>query len=1168
MHGLKPFRFRPLTILLSILIAVPGMWPGLAAGQNDQSQPASKPATEPTSQPTAPPEVAADPTPERVQRLIRELEEGGAIDEALKSELLKVYRDALAELNRARDFENAATEFKRAAEQAPERLAKLRAEIDALPAEPEMRTTAEATPAAAAQELANSEADLAEKDAALTAIEAEQRRREERRVKVPERVAALRPELSALAEAAGPEKPDEAPALREARRLLRQCRRLALTRELAALEAELPSYVAQAEVMNALREAAARRRTLADKLVKKNRQAVLEINDRAARIAADEAQRAREEAARAIPVVAGVLTDNARLAEEKTKLAEKQRDATAARAAVREEFAHLQSQDKPLRSIVAQLGATADVGRRLREQRRLLPNPRVILAEIRKRDSEIGAAQFNQFETDNRRRALIVSDQEVSEVLAQVEPEQRAELRELAARLFQTQRRYLDELHQALGDYVGTLSETTAEQRSLLARSQSLGMFIDENVLWIRSAPPIWTLAAEEVVQSIRRFFEPRDWLMLLATLRDDALLHPAAWSAVLLSFLLLFAGQVWMRRRLRALSEPVARAATDRFVYTVRAVILTVLLGGMWPGLVGFIAWRLSATASGNQQAAIADGLWRAALAWFVIRAQMIACRPDGLAESHFRWRPNNIRTLRRHFAWFGLAVIPLLFLLTATEAREGGAQGDGLGRLAFIAAMLLLAAFTFRVLHPSSGVVEGALNKNPGGWISRLRYIWFPIAAGLPLVLAVLAALGYGYTAYQFHMRFARTFLLVLALIYVNAIVLRFFFVSQRRIALVRAQKAIDRGETPAIAADSQEMNLLTVSSQSRDLLHSGLAFALILGVCLIWQDTLPAWSFLRSYVVIPAEHVAGLPATDAAPPVPGGMPVSADAPPQSSGAVTLADVLLAIVIGVVTFVVGKNLPGLMEIVVLSRLPLEPSVRYAITAISRYIITIVGVAIAFGSLGVSWSKVQWLAAAVTFGLGFGLQEIFANFVSGLILLFERPIRVGDVVTVGDTSGVVSRIRIRATTITDFDNKVLIVPNKEFIVGRVVNWTLTSRSLRMVLKMGIAYGADTELARSILVRIAQQSPYVAVEPPPVALFTGFGDSTLNIELQVHVRDLSDGGEARSRLNAAIAKAFAEAGIELAFPQQDVNVRLENPELVQVLRDALKKPAQKGSGSI
>ena len=143
----------------------------------------------------------------------------------------------------------------------------------------------------------------------------------------------------------------------------------------------------------------------------------------------------------------------------------------------------------------------------------------------------------------------------------------------------------------------------------------------------------------------------------------------------------------------------------------------------------------------------------------------------------------------------------------------------------------------------------------------------------------------------------------------------------------------------------------------------------------------------------------------------------------------------------------------------------------------VSRYLITVVGLLLCFGVVGVGWSKVQWLVAAMGLGLGFGLQEIFANFISGLIILFERPVRVGDVVTIDGITGVVSRIRIRATTITDGDRKELIIPNKEFITGRVLNWTLTDPVNRVVIPVGVAYGSDTE-------RVAADSLETRPRPP------------------------------------------------------------------------------------
>ena len=214
-----------------------------------------------------------------------------------------------------------------------------------------------------------------------------------------------------------------------------------------------------------------------------------------------------------------------------------------------------------------------------------------------------------------------------------------------------------------------------------------------------------------------------------------------------------------------------------------------------------------------------------------------------------------------------------------------------------------------------------------------------------------------------------------------------------------------------------------------------------------------------------------------------------------------------------------------------------------FAVAAILRYIIVIVGIVLAFGAVGVQWSQVQWLAAAVTVGLGFGLQEIFANFVAGLILLFERPIRIGDTVTVGDISGTVSRIQIRATTIMGWNRKELIIPNKEFVTGKVINWTLSDSVLRLVVPVGVAYGSDTGSVQALLREVARQHPLVLKKPEPVVLFGEFGESALNFELRVFIGDIDHLVGVRHDLHLAIDAAFRKAGIEIAFPQRDIHIR-------------------------
>ena len=150
-----------------------------------------------------------------------------------------------------------------------------------------------------------------------------------------------------------------------------------------------------------------------------------------------------------------------------------------------------------------------------------------------------------------------------------------------------------------------------------------------------------------------------------------------------------------------------------------------------------------------------------------------------------------------------------------------------------------------------------------------------------------------------------------------------------------------------------------------------------------------------------------------------------------------------------------------ALLELTVLDRLPLDNGGRQAIAILVRYAATLAGVLFACSTINLSWESVQWLAAAMTVGLGFGLQEIFANLVSGLIILFERPIRAGDLVTVDDVTGHVTRMQIRATTITDLDRRELIVPNKRFITGNVINWTLSDpiRSRHIAGRGGVRDG-------------------------------------------------------------------------------------------------------------
>ena len=256
-----------------------------------------------------------------------------------------------------------------------------------------------------------------------------------------------------------------------------------------------------------------------------------------------------------------------------------------------------------------------------------------------------------------------------------------------------------------------------------------------------------------------------------------------------------------------------------------------------------------------------------------------------------------------------------------------------------------------------------------------------------------------------------------------------------------------------------------------------------------------------------------------------------------------VSLRDFLLATVFAVIAWVLTKNLPGLLEVLVLSRMQLGQGANYTITTMLSYTITSIGVLLSLSTLGMSWDKLQWLVAALSLGIGFGLQEIFANFVSGLIILFERPVRIGDVITLGTFSGSVSKIRIRATTVTDFDRKEIIVPNKMFITTQLTNWSLSDTTTRVILRIGVAYGSDLDKTRELLLQAAKENSRVMKEPEPVVYFLNFGASTLDHEMRLYVKELGDRNPAIDEINRRIDHLFREHGIEIAFNQVDVYVK-------------------------
>ena len=255
------------------------------------------------------------------------------------------------------------------------------------------------------------------------------------------------------------------------------------------------------------------------------------------------------------------------------------------------------------------------------------------------------------------------------------------------------------------------------------------------------------------------------------------------------------------------------------------------------------------------------------------------------------------------------------------------------------------------------------------------------------------------------------------------------------------------------------------------------------------------------------------------------------------------TLGGALSIVLVLLSGYALANAFTLILRKLVLPRLPLNRGVPYAISTVTYYVLLLLVALATLSAAGAELNKFTVLTGALGVGLGFGLQNIVNNFVSGLILLFERPIHVGDTVEVGGLVGIVRRIGARSSTVVTFQGAEVIVPNSNLISNQVINWTLSSQWRRVDIPIGVAYGTDPERVIKLLVGVAQSHPGVLLERPPMAFFMGFGESALRFELRFWSDRQDAWFQLQSDVTVAVAKAIEEAGIDIPFPQRDLHLR-------------------------
>lgn len=568
-----------------------------------------------------------------------------------------------------------------------------------------------------------------------------------------------------------------------------------------------------------------------------------------------------------------------------------------------------------------------------------------------------------------------------------------------------------------------------------------------------------------------------------------------------------------------------VGKVTQDDFRLTVRTLFWSILVALPLPVLwmaLGY-GWREAwpypiAVAAGESVTATVPLLW-------VVMICAVFARNNGLFISHFGWPRNSVAKAMRYYLMSIGFIVPLIIILTMFNHFNDRQFATSLGRLSF---MLICGALVSVTLSLKRAGIPLWINKqgNSDNLINTL--LWYLLLCA-PLLALLAAAIGYLSTAQALLVRLETSVAIWFLLLVIYCVIRRWMLIQKRRLAFDRAkqrraeilaQRARNDDDTSSIDSssdsDEPEIDLDTISAQSLRLVRSILLLIALLLMIALWSEIHSAFSFLENITLWNVSNtINGV---------------------ESQAPVTLGAVFIALLIFIISLQLVRNLPALLELALLQHLDLAPGTGYAITTSTKYLLMLIGALAGFSLLGIEWSKLQWLVAALGVGLGFGLQEIFANFISGLIILYEKPIRIGDTVTIHDLTGSVTRINTRATTISDWDRKEIIVPNKAFITEQFINWSLTDSITRVVLNVPASAEASSEQITELLQTAAQRCPQVLDTPAPEIYLVDLQQGIQIFEIRVYAADMMQRMPLRHELHQLILQGFAEHGVELPFP--------------------------------
>ncbi|WON77266.1 miniconductance mechanosensitive channel MscM [Serratia sp. UGAL515B_01] len=770
------------------------------------------------------------------------------------------------------------------------------------------------------------------------------------------------------------------------------------------------------------------------------------------------------------------------------------------------------------------LGTSPALGETLRAQVASLPD----MPKVQQLDSAMADLRVQRLRFENQLEKL---PQQVKGLKQDDgSPLTNAQQRIIDAQI-RTQRELLNSLLSGCDTQILELTKLKVANTQLVDALNDISDAAHRYLFWVPDSSPITLSYPLYVVQDLNRLLsldtltQLSGAFMMMVTSRETLV---PLFGAMLLVILSISSRKHYHAFLTRA-SSKVGKVTKDEFFLTMRTVFWSILVALPLPVLWAALGFGLQNAWPYPVAVAIGDGVTATLPILWVCMISAAFAHPQGLFIAHFRWPAAQVSRAMRYYKMSIWLIVPLIMALIAFDNLNDREFSNTLGRLCFILLCLALALVTHSLKRAG---IPLYLDKKGSGENLVNTALW-GLLLSAPLIAALASIVGYMTTAQKLLARLETSVAIWFLLLVVYHIIRRWMLIQRRRIAFERAkqrradilaQRAKGEGEssqTPnsiegSVEVDETEIDLDAISAQSLQLVRSILTMIAMVSVIFLWSEIHSAFGFLENIKLWDVTSTVN--GIDVAQPI------------------TMGALLIAILVLIVTMQLVRNLPALLELAVLQHLDLTPGTGYAITTITKYLLLFFGAILSFSWIGIEWSKLQWVITALSFGLGFGMQEIFSNFISGLIILFEKPIRIGDTVTIRNLTGNVTKINTRATTISDWDRKEIIVPNKAFITEQFINWSLSDTLTRVVLTVPAPADANSEEVTRILMNAAERCALVLDNPVPEAYLVDLQQGIQIFELRIYAAEMGHRMPLRHEIHQLILAGYREHGITLPYP--------------------------------